>query len=338
MFVGNLLYVEDNWKYVTYIGSGLIFVLLITVALVVGHYNISEEIYLRQIFNSPIVPIDCNQKIATATCTLAPGNTMIIDNLIAMAFVLGLVPLAVVASINYRYLRSVETNIPRFLRDLLQSTDSGLILPKALIEASKQDYGPVSYQMGIAMTKFSLGYDFSQSIMEAGAKMRHPYASQVGQILSEAYSAGGKSHDVLSSSVNLFNDLDQYSQQRSNELKPYTQLVYISIGIYLVIALIIINSFIVPFVKTIPSTTAIATTGFGGSNSTLFNIPPGGASYFISIFYISGILEAVFAGMVAGKIVDRSAPVGLRHSIILIVITITAFSLLGYVLGYKLVP
>jgi pilus assembly protein TadC len=321
--MGNMIYVESSWRYVAYVASAIIFIVIIAIALAIGRYNPGLEINSKAPLSSALVPIDCTQ-------VCKPGNALMIDNLIALAFAFALAPVALVSYFNYRYLKSVESNIPRFLRDILQSTDSGLILPRALLEASKQDYGPVSYQIGIAMTKFSMGYDFSKSISEATQNLRHAYATQVGQIVSEAYTAGGKTHEVLSSSVTLFNDLEQYNQDRQTELKPYTQLVYISLGIYLIIAIIIVNNFIVPFLKTIPT---------AGLGSTKFlNIPVGGVSYFISIFYISAILEAISAWMIAGKIVDRSAPAGLRHSFVLIGITILCFSALGAILGYPIVP
>jgi flagellar protein FlaJ len=302
---------EDNTRYAFYIGAAIIFLIFMLIALLFGHYT----------FTAAIVPINIGR---------TNGQALIIDNLIAIGVLSALLPVAIIAFLNYRYLKAVETSIPRFLRDVLQSTDSGMILPAALLEASKRDYGPVSFQMGIAMTKFSLGYDFGQSIKEACEKLRHPYAPQVGQILSEAYSSGGKTHDVLSSSVGLFNDLEQYNDQRQAELRPYTQLVYISIGIYLVIALIIINNFIGPFI-------AAASLQSAKSLSNL-KVPLGGESYFVSIFYISALLECVFAGLVAGKIVDRSASAGLRHSAILVAITIIAFMLLGSVIGYRSFP
>jgi flagellar protein FlaJ len=307
--MGDMRYVENSWRYVAYIGSGIMFLIFFATALVLGHYALT----------SYIVPINAGK-------TTEPA--LIIDNLIAIGVLAAMVPIAMVAYLNYRYLKSVEVNIPRFLRDVLQSTDSGLILPVALIEASRQDYGPLSHQMGIAMTKFGMGYDFSASIKEACERLRHPYAPQFGQIISEAYSSGGKTHEVLSSSVSLFNDLEQYNEQRQTELKPYTQLVYISLAIYLIIALIIINNFIGPLI----STSALQQTTKLGN----IRVPP--ESYFLSIFYISALIECIFAGLVAGKIVDRSAPVGLRHSGILVAITIIAFSILGFVIGYPPFP
>lgn len=322
--MANMLYLEDKWRFAAYVSGAAIFLFFLVLALVAGHYDFGLEIVRgKGILSSPIVPIDCNQ-------ICPPGNALAIDNLLAVGIACSILPTATVAYVNYRYLKSVEKNIPRFLRDILQSTDSGLILPRALLEASKQDYGPVSHQFGIAMTRFTLGDDFSDSIMHAAKALHHPYAPQVGQIISEAYLAGGRTHDVLSSSVSLFNDLEQYNGQRQSELKPYTQLVYISIAIYLVIALIIVNNFIVPFFKSVPLDLT--------EGQKFLNAPVGGISYFISVFYISGLLECLFAGMIAGKIVDRSAPSGLRHSLVLMVVTVIAFSLMGAVLGYQLLP
>jgi flagellar protein FlaJ len=309
--MGNLPFVEKDWRNAAYISSAAISVLFIALALIIGHYH----------FTPSVVPVNIPKSSTGALIT---------DNLIALGTVIGLTPVAVVAYINYRFFKSVEANLPRFLRDVLQGTDSGLILPAALLEASKQDYGPVSFQMGIAMTKFGMGEDFSTAVEQACKKLKHPYAPQAGQIIAEAYAAGGKTHAILSTSVSLFNDLEQYSEQRTSELKPYTQLVYISIGIYLVIALIIINNFIGPFL----SATAIQ----GTRALQIVKLPSGGESYFLSIFYISAIAECVSAGLVSGKIVDRSAAAGLRHSIALIVVTMIAFSILGAHIGYAPFP
>ncbi len=148
-------------------------------------------------------------------------------------------------------------------------------------------------------------------------------------ILSEAYTAGGRTHDVLSSSVSLFNGLEQYSEQKQSELRPYTELVYISVGIYLVISLIIVTQFM-GRLEQIASSTSVTSSGLAAasvaSRQFTLNIPA--LPYFISIFFLSAILESIFAGVVAGKIVEGNALSGLRHSTVLIAITILVFNLL----------
>jgi hypothetical protein len=319
-------YFDDNWKYGTYIGAGISIIVSLVLGFSLGKYR-PQVPYL--------IPSGNATRVDNSTWTLfnrpwiLPNgpSASLTDTIIGLGIVIALIPVAYVTFNNYRYVKSVERNIPRFLRDILESTDSGIILPQALIRASTSDYGPISKQMGIAMTKFSLGYDFKDSIMECCARLKHPFMLQVGLILVEAYSAGGKMHDVLNSSVGLFNDLEQYNEEKQSELRPYTQLVYISILIFLVIALIITSQFIAPLNK-LPSVSQGTAFGSGGShfNINLKSISP---VYFESIFFLAGVFESLFGGIVAGKIVDGSASAGLRHSLILLVITIVVFNAPG---------
>ena len=246
------------------------------------------------------------------------------DTALALGVLLSLIPVTYVTYNNHRYFKTVERNIPRFMRDILESTNSGVILPRALIQASKEGYGPISNEIGIAMTKFSMGFDFKSSIAEACKKLKHPFMLQVGQIIIEAYSAGGKMHEVLESSVVLFNGIEQYDQQKQTELRPYTQLVYISVVIFLIIAYIIVSQFIGPLNNLpVAKTSGGLPIGNGSFSVGLSKIPP---VYYESIFFLSGVLESIFGGIVVGKIVEASAPAGLRHSLALLTITIIVFN------------
>jgi archaeal flagellar protein FlaJ len=316
-------YISDEWRYSSYFAAGIIMLVSCVLGLSFGRYRLVLPY---------IVPSGNATRAGGSLWTLfnepwklpRGSSASFTDTTIGLGIILALIPVAYVSFNNYRYLKSVERNIPRFMRDLLESTNSGVILPKALIQATTQDYGPISHEIAVAMTKFSMGYDFKSSIMDAAEKLRHPYMLQVGQIIIEAYSAGGKMRDVLQSSVVLFNGMEEYEKQKQSELRPYTQLVYISVIIFLIIAYIIISRFIGPL-NSLP-----VAKGTGGLpvnvNSFavgLTKVPP---VYFESIFFISGLLESIFGGIVAGKIVDASASVGLRHSLVLLVITILVFN------------
>ena len=316
-------YFSDDWRYATYIIAAIVFIVSAGLGFTVGKYRVVLPYIIPAgnatrangtpwtLFNQP--------------WSLPHGSSAsLTDTILGIGIAIALVPVIYVSLSNYRFTKAVEKNIPRFLRDILESTDSGLTLPAALIRASTSDYGPISREIGISMTKFSLGYDFRNSVMEAAKKLKHPYMLQVGLIIVEAYSAGGRTHDVLNSSVVLFNGLEQYTEEKQSELSPYTQLVYISVIIFLVIAYIITAQFLGPISK-LP--VAAPGTGLGGaaghSSATLNAISP---SYFESIFFFAGLFESLFGGIVAGKIADGSASAGLRHSLIMIIITIVIFN------------
>ncbi|MCL4519096.1 MAG: type II secretion system F family protein [Thaumarchaeota archaeon] len=315
-------YINDQWQYAAYTGAAIIAIFSIILGLSLGRY---------QFVSRYLVPVGSATRSDGSAWTLfnrpwllpQGPSASLTDTIVGIGVICALIPIVYISWNNYRYIQTVERNIPRFMNDILQSTDSGMILPAALIEASKEDYGPLSYEIGVAMTKFTMGYDFRASIMEAARRLRHPRMPQVGLIIVEAYVSGGKMHDVLASSVQLFSGLEEYEEEKKAELKPYTQLVYISIVIFLVIALIIVSQFIEPLNK-IP--TPSQTGGLVGSNGfsvSLSEIPP---IFFASIFFIAGIFEGLFGGIVAGKIVEGSSTVGLRHSLLLVAITIIVFN------------
>jgi len=321
----SLRYFSDDRKYASYILAGIAIIMSLVLGFSLGRYR-PEAPYL--------IPQGNATRADNSTWTLfnrpwvlpSGPSASLTDNLIGIGIIVALIPIAYVTYNNFRYVRSVERNIPRFLRDILESTDSGIILPQALIRASLLDYGPISKEIGIAMTKFSLGYDFKDSIMEACTRLRHPYMNQVGQIIVEAYSAGGKMHEVLNSSVVLFNGLEQYTEEKQAELRPYTQLVYISVFIFLVIAIIIMSQFIAPL-NSLPQVSPIAS--FGPKNAFSFNLKSIPPVYFESVFFFAGLFVSLFGGIVAGKIVDASASAGLRHSLILLAITLVIFNFPG---------
>ena len=316
-------YMENKWKYVAYIAAGMMLLVFLIAGFLAGRYAMTLPY---------VVPEGSGVRASGSVWTLfnEPWNlpqgssASLTDTIIGIGVVLALFPIAYVAYNNHRYLNNVERNIPRFMRDILESTNSGVILPKALIQATRQDYGPISHEIAVAMTKFSMGYDFKSSIIDASKRLRHPNMLQVGQIIIEAYSAGGKMREVLESSVVLFNGLEEYEKQKQSELRPYTQLVYIAVVIFLIIAYIIVSKFIGPL-NNLP-----LTNGSGGLPANLSTFAVGltktPQAYFESIFFISGLFESVFGGMVAGKIVDGSTSVGLRHSIVLTSFTILIFN------------
>lgn len=316
-------YIEDQWKYASYIVAGIIMMLSSVFAFSIGKYKIVLP-YL--------VPEGNATRVGGTAWTLfnqpwilpRGSSASLTDTILGLGIVFALIPVAYITYNNYRYMNSVERSIPRFMRDILENTNSGVILPRALIQATTQDYGPISHEIAVAMTKFSMGYDFRSSIFEACERLRHPYMLQVGQIIVEAYAAGGKMREVLESSVVLFNGLEQYDEQKQSELRPYTQLVYISVVIFLIIAYIIVSRFIGPL-NNLPIAKSAGGLPVAASSFAvgLSKIPP---VYFESIFFIAGVFESIFGGIVVGKIVNASASAGLRHSLVLLIITIVIFN------------
>jgi flagellar protein FlaJ len=240
------------------------------------------------------------------------NNTMALGLVIAFSFP------AIVEFNNYKWGRQIDRNIPKFLRDVTEAVRSGVTLPRALEEASQRDYGPLSKELEHAISMFILGASWEDSLMSFAQRLRCPNALRLSTILIEAHQTGGKMIEVLETSVNLFSSLHEYREEQYSNMRPYMMTIYMSTIIFLIIAYVVLHQFLVPL-HYASSSTVIQKAGLLAGVLDI--------NYYSSILFWASIIESIFGGLIAGKIGDRTLPTGLRHSVILCIITLLFFNI-----------
>jgi flagellar protein FlaJ len=241
-----------------------------------------------------------------------------VNNIMVLGLVIAFIFPAIVEFNNYKWGRQVDSNIPRLLRDVTEAVRSGVTLPKALEEASKRDYGPISKELEHAISMFVLGASWEDSLMSLAQRLRRPSALRLSTILIEAHQTGGKMIEVLDTSVNLFSSLDEYREEQYSNMRPYVMTIYMATIIFLIIAYVVLHQFLTPLCVA----SASATTKESGLLSGVLDI-----EYYTSILFWASTIESIFGGLIAGKIGDRTLYSGLRHSVILCIITLLFFNI-----------
>jgi len=240
-----------------------------------------------------------------------------INNSIVMGLIIALLPPGIIELNNGRWLKGVEVNIPRLLRDVTEMVTSGLPLTTALEKASASDYGPVSKPLGEAMVRFSLTSDFAGALAWLGNKLVKPVAKRMCSVLVEAYASGGKIIEVLSSSVELFTNLAEFKEEKASQMRPYIFVVYLGSIIFLVISTVVLVQFIKPL-------TIASTSSQEGGASILQNVLD--IRYYKSILFWAAVMESIFSGIIAGKMSSGRINAGLIHSVVLLSITLTFYN------------
>lgn len=244
-----------------------------------------------------------------------------VNNAIALSIMIVFGFPAVIEFNNYSWKKQVERNVPRLLRDVTESVRSGMTLPRALEEASQRDYGPVSKELERAVSMFVLGAKFEDSLTFLAERLRRPVALKMCTVLVEAQQTGGKLLEVLSTSVDLFSSLNAYKEEQYTNMKPYMMTIYMATLTFLIIAFIMLNQFLAP----LSAARKGATVTQSGLLAGVYDI-----NYYASLLFWGSLLESIFGGLVVGKIVDRDIAAGLRHSLILIVITLVFFNISSF--------
>lgn len=241
-----------------------------------------------------------------------------VNNTLVLSILITIIPPAFIEYNNSVWLREVDNNIPRLLRDLTESIRSGLSLFDALELAAEKDYGPITPHLEQAMVKFRLTSDLEGSLIWLGEKLIRPSAKRVVTILLEAYETGGRMIEVLETSVDMFTSLAEYKDEKDAQVGPYILLVYVGNIIFLGISWTIIAQFLGPLAKT-SQDPLVAQSGM----IRMLNI-----DYYKSILFWSAIIEGLMGGLVAGKIKDNRIGGGLIHSVILLLISIVFFNVI----------
>jgi len=288
------MYFKQNYRIAVWAVSGFVGFSIMLIPILLGLY-VPQAPY--------VIPL--SQKV---------NNTIALGLLIVLAFP------ATVEFSNYRWCRQVDRNIPRLLRDVSEAVQSGVTLPRALEEASQRDYGSLSKELERTVSMFILGASWEDSMMSLAQRLRRPSALRLSTILIEANQTGGKIIDVLDSSVDLFSTLNEYKEEQYNNMKPYLLTIYMATIIFLVIAYVVLHQFLVPLHVATMSTTVKES----GLLANVLDI-----NYYASILFWASMIESIFGGLIAGKIADRNLSAGLRHSVILAVVTLVFFNIAG---------
>jgi archaeal flagellar protein FlaJ len=243
---------------------------------------------------------------------------MKINNAFTYCILIALLPPAIIEYNNARWLKQVDKNLPRLLRDLTESTRSGMPLVRALEIATTRDYGPITKNLETAMVNFNLTSDLDGSLKWLGESLIRPSGKRMATILLEAERSGGRMLDVLETSITMFTSIDEYREERESVVGPYVLMVYVSSLIFLFIGWVLISQFLTPLSK--------SNVNIPGVASLVGKMLP--LEYYKSIIFWASVMEGLIGGLVAGKIVDSKIASGLIHSVLLITITIVFYAAL----------
>ena len=240
-----------------------------------------------------------------------------------------------------RLIRKIENSLPQFLKNIVNEIESGIPVPLALRDACFKNYGDVTnfyHEIGRRM-KF---LPFEKAVEKFERKFsKSKKVRMTINILKELIKSGYG----IASSLNALHDnfvlLSEVDKERKTSLKQYLILIYAITFIFLGIVILIIK-ILVP----------ILTQGFQGQQ--IFRNPCETASmlereicnyyygitsifkkqfkpiegYYFGLFFHIAFMQAFFAGLLVGMVVERSMLAGLRHSVILSFSVVATFGIL----------
>lgn len=272
----------------------------------------------------------------------------VFGNLLLISFFLSFSVFSFFEYKHYREFKEMEEKFPVFLRDLTEAINAGMTLPKAIKTVSKYDYGALSQEIKMLSNQLSWHVPIHKALDRFAEKMKRSKRISTGiKIIKEAYLSGGNTVAILTSLSEALEILEQSEKDRKSILSQYTLMIYAISLIFLVIVVAIVRLIIPIFSNPMMGATGISDPCFscsGGicsvcdffylTSKFLFireeHLQSGKVFpfYYVSLFFYLSLIQAFFAGLIAGEISEGSVKAGLKHSLILSLIIASAYLLL----------
>ncbi|MCD4740313.1 type II secretion system F family protein [archaeon] len=258
--------------------------------------------------------------IVTALILIVLGTIFFRTNLALLVIVVFFgtsMPIAIYIYLKQRRLESIEEQFPNFLRDIAEFKRSGLPLNRAIQNTTKNDYGQLTSEVKRMALELSWGVSFQKTLEKFSERTNSHIIERAVSIIVVAQSSGGEVTEVLDTVSADLRKLKEIEKERKSKLSVYTLTIY---AVYLLLLFIIIM-LMGSFVPSIPKIQAAGKFMGGGLEETITEF-----EFRTLLFHVS-LIEAFFAGLISGDMGEGKITAGIKHAIILVLITMLAFQL-----------
>ncbi len=240
-----------------------------------------------------------------------------LDRFALFAGILALVPPAIMYYMDSRRRDAIDNNIPHLIRDIADAGRSGMTLTRAIEISAERDYGPLTHEIKKLMAKVSFRVPLEKALQFFADRTGTMLARRSAMLIAEANKSGGDIQESMESVAKHVQDIQYLENKRRATLRPFIGVMYISFAVFLVTVYLLISSFFRQL-----ASSNLAGGNVGGIGFNFVSLP---LDKITAVFLYMAMIEAVFAGLVGGKMATGYVKDGLKHAILLMLVCFITF-------------
>ncbi len=218
---------------------------------------------------------------------------------------------------------SIDKHMPVFLLGLLSSVQSGANLIKAIEQTANRNLGALTPPLKNLKANMSWGMPTEEAFAQFANMTDTKISRRVILLLEMALKIGGDVSENLEMIQKHVTDMQNIEKNRKSQLAPYTYTIYISFFVFLAVAVLLVTSFFSEIEKVQLSLIDSGGAQGGGLFGSLADMD---ISLMEDALFNMAIIEAIFGGLAAGKIGAGSYVAGIKHIVVMVVISVIAFN------------
>lgn len=227
-----------------------------------------------------------------------------------IALLVAVIPFMISFLLGQNRQREKEEKFLEFTRDLVEMVRSGTPIGKSIINLRTRVYGTLSPHIEKLANQLSIGITLTNALLTFSKETSSPVISRAVGLISEAEKAGGNIEVILESVADSVTQVEKLRKERAASVSNLVTQGYMIFFVFIIIMLVM-EFKILPLVSDLQ--------GGDGLSLEVNNLNP---DEFSMPLFIMLLVQSFFAGLVIGKISEGSIKAGVRHSFILLTLTL----------------
>jgi flagellar protein FlaJ len=230
---------------------------------------------------------------------------------IGVIIVLGaLLPLVIGVALESKKNKDKESRFLEFTRDLVENVKSGTPISKAIANLRTRDYGSLTNHVQKLINQLAIGIPLSEGLKIFAKDTKSRVISRAVGLISEAERSGGEVESILVSVSNSISQIEQLKKEQQSAVYSLIVQGYIIFLVFIIIVLVL-QYYLLPM-----------TGGLVNINDLSAEVTAAESKDMGTPLLSLLIIQSIFAGVVIGKISEGSVRDGVKHSFILVSITL----------------
>lgn len=246
-----------------------------------------------------------------------------VDDYLIISALITYIPYSLFVEIHSRRIGKIISSFPDFLNRLTNLHDSGFTLAKSLNQLQFSDLGILNHEVKKMNADIELDGSIVEAIKNFGKRVKIIAILRVAILLESASSMTGNIKDTLAIAAGDALTNKMLEEERRTAMKMQIIIIYVSFFIFLYVSYSLVSGFLpqLPEINAGKEIASLVGEGitFSGMDKALY----------ARLFFHAAILVGFFSGLVAGQIGEGDARRGLKHSILMVLIGYTVFSLIS---------
>jgi flagellar protein FlaJ len=246
----------------------------------------------------------------------------------AALFVLGTFALAY--EVSRRRRKAIEAGVPDFLDRFASTNEAGMAAVESFGRTVDGELGALTQELERTWADVQWGARMENAFERFRDRVDTPAVSRVVTLITNAMSASGDLGPVLRIAADEAKATRRLERDRRNELLTYLVVIYVAFFVFLAI----IVALDVIFIPNIPTGAAAPAADAGnavdtGPFSQAGQLTDAKKAAYSTVFFHTGLVQAVCSGLVAGQMGEGTVKAGAKHATVMLVIAYGLFLVIG---------